>query len=65
MKTMLQRLAATEPVRLAAALRTVLVAGVAFGLNVSPEQIAGLVLATETVGALFVRSRVSPLDAEL
>lgn len=57
---LLKRLASTEPVRLAAAARTLLVAGVAFGLDVSAEQIAALVVAIETVSALFVRSRVEP-----
>lgn len=50
-----------EPVAIAAAVRVVLVAAVAFGLDVSAEQIAALVLAVETVTALFVRSKVSPV----
>lgn len=50
----------TEPVAVAAAVRAVLVAAVAFGLEMSGEQIAALVVAIEIVGALFVRSKVTP-----
>jgi hypothetical protein len=50
----------TEPVAIAAAVRAVLVAAVAFGLEMSGEQIAALVVAIEIVGALFVRSKVTP-----
>lgn len=58
--TALRHLATTEPVRLAAALRALLVAAVAFGLDVTEEQIVALVVAVEVVSALFVRARVTP-----
>lgn len=50
----------TEPVAIAAAVRAVLVAAVAFGLDMTGEQIAALVVAIEIVGALFVRRQVTP-----
>lgn len=58
----LRRLAAAEPVRLAAAIRALLIAAVAFGLDVSEEQIVAVVVAVEVVSALFVRSRVTPAE---
>lgn len=50
----------TEPVLLAAAVRALFVAAVAFGANLSGEQIAAVVAAIEIVGALFVRPQVTP-----
>lgn len=49
-----------EPVAIAAAVRAVLVAAVAFGLGFTGEQIAALVVAIELVLGLFVRSKVTP-----
>lgn len=52
----------TEPVAIAAALRAVLVAAVAFGLDWTGDQIAALVLAVELVLGLLVRSQVTPVN---
>ena len=54
----------TEPVAIAAAVRAVLVAAVAFGLDWTGEQIASLVLAVELVLGLIVRSQVTPTSKE-
>lgn len=54
----------TEPVAIAAAIRAVLVAAVAFGLDWSGDQIAALVLAVELVLGLLVRSQVTPTAKE-
>lgn len=54
----------SEPVAIAAAIRSVILVAVAFGLKWSPEQIATLMIAVEAVMALFVRSQVVPV-AEL
>lgn len=50
----------TEPVAIAAAVRAVLVAAVAFGLDFTGEQVAALVVAIELVLGLLVRSQVTP-----
>jgi len=55
----------TEPVAIAAAIRAVLVAAVAFGLDWSGDQIAALVLAVELVLGLLVRSQVTPTAKEV
>lgn len=52
----------TEPVALASALRLVLVAAIAFGLDVTEAQLVAVVAAVEAVLALFVRSRVTPTE---
>jgi hypothetical protein len=49
-----------EPVVLAATLRVVLLTAATFGAELSAEQIAGLVITTEAVLALFTRGKVSP-----
>lgn len=49
-----------EPVAIAAALRSVLVAAMAFGLDLTAEQVAAVVIAVEAVLALFIRSKVKP-----
>jgi len=54
----------TEPVAIAAAVRAVLVAAVAFGLDWSGEQVAALVAAVELVLGLLVRSQVTPTAKE-
>jgi len=54
-----------EPVAIAAAIRAVLVAAVAFGLDWSGDQIAALVLAVELVLGLLVRSQVTPTAKEV
>jgi hypothetical protein len=53
--------ATTEPVRLAAAVRVLLVAVAAFGVGITAEQIAALVLVVEVWSAILVRDRVSPV----
>lgn len=50
----------TEPVAIAAAVQSVLVAAVAFGVNISAEQLAAVNVALMAVLGLFVRSRVTP-----
>jgi hypothetical protein len=49
-----------EPVLLGGAIRAVLLAGMAFGLTVTPEQLAAVMLAVEAVLALFTRAIVTP-----
>lgn len=49
-----------EPVLLGAAIRAIILAGVAFGLPVSPEQLASLMLAVEAVFAVVTRTIVTP-----
>lgn len=53
-----------EPVAIAAAIRAVILVGVAFGLRWSPEQIAAVMLAVEAILAVIVRGKVSPTPAE-
>jgi hypothetical protein len=50
----------TEPVAIAAAIRALLVVAVGFGLDLSGEQVASIVVAVELVLGLFVRSQVTP-----
>ena len=50
-----------EPVAIAAALRALLVVAVGFGLDLSGEQVASIVVAVELVLGLFVRSKVTPV----
>lgn len=49
-----------EPVAIAAAVRAVLVMLGAYGLGLTPEQIAATVVAVEAVLAVIVRSKVTP-----
>ena len=49
-----------EPVMIAAAIRAVILAAVSFGLNVTAEQTATLMVAVESVLALVTRSLVTP-----
>jgi hypothetical protein len=60
----LRRLAANEPVQLAAAVRALLYCAVVFGLGVTAEQVAAVAVAVEVVSALFVRGRVTALGRE-
>lgn len=50
-----------EPVRVAAAIRAVILCGTAFGLEWTPAQIAAVMLAVEAVLALLVRNKVTPV----
>ena len=50
-----------EPVAIAAAVRSILLLAVAFGLQWAPEQIAAFMLAVEAILALVVRNKVSPV----
>lgn len=50
-----------EPVAIAAALRAVLLAAMAFGLKMSADQMAAVMVAVEAILALFVRSKVTPV----
>lgn len=50
-----------EPVAVAAAVRSVLLAVAAFGFDLSAEQVAAIAIAVETVLTLFVRSKVTPV----
>lgn len=50
-----------EPVAIAAFIRVVLYAAVAFGLDFTEEQLLALVAVVEAGTALFVRARVTPV----
>lgn len=54
------RLVGREPVAAAAALRGVVLAGMAFGLKVSAEQLAAVMVALETVLGFVTRTAVAP-----
>ena len=49
-----------EPVMIAAAIRAVIVAAIAFGLDMTPEQMGSLMLAVEAILAVVTRSQVTP-----
>jgi hydrogenase-4 membrane subunit HyfE len=49
-----------EPVVIGTAIRAVLLAAMAFGLNWSAEQLAAIMLAVEAVLALITRALVTP-----
>lgn len=49
-----------EPVLIASAIRAVILAGATFGVDISPEQIAALMIAVEAVLALVTRALVVP-----
>lgn len=49
-----------EPVALAAAVRAVLLAVMAFGVGLTAAQVAAVGIAVELVAGLFVRARVVP-----
>ena len=51
-----------EPVRWIGAIKVTLVCAVLFGLDLSTEQIAGVVVALEAWAVVFVRSRVTPVE---
>lgn len=54
-----------EPVAILAAIRAVVVLGVAFGLKLTPEQIAAVYLVAETVLSLIARRTVfSPASVD-
>lgn len=54
----------TEPVAVAAAVRALLVCAVAFGAELTGEQIAGVILVVETFSAFLIRSLVTPVGKE-
>lgn len=49
-----------EPILLGAAIRATLLAAVAFGFTISPEQIAALMIAVEAILTWLTRSFVTP-----
>ena len=49
-----------EPVMIGAAIRAVILAAVTFGLSITTEQIAALMVAVEAVMALITRGIVTP-----
>jgi hypothetical protein len=49
-----------EPVMIAGAVRAVILAVMAFGFTVSPEQLAAVMLALESVLSLLTRTLVTP-----
>ena len=53
-------LAASEPVRLVAAVQATLAVAVLFGLPITEAQLAGIVLAVAAWLAFFTRSQVTP-----
>jgi hypothetical protein len=56
----LKNLLHNEPVVLASTLRVILLAGMAFGLELSAEQMTAVIIAIEAVLAAMTRARVSP-----
>lgn len=50
----------SEPVRFVAAIQTTLAVAVLFGLNLTPEQLAGLVVAVAAWLAFVTRKQVTP-----
>lgn len=50
-----------EPVLVTGLVRAVIVCGTAFGLHLSAEQVAGVMLLTEAVLSLVTRSQVTPV----
>lgn len=48
-----------EPALIAAALRSLLLAAALFGASLSPEQIAGIMVAAEAILAIVVRQNVT------
>lgn len=50
-----------EPVALAAAVRAVLLAVMAFGFDLTAEQVAAVAVAVEVVAGLWTRTKVSPV----
>jgi hypothetical protein len=52
----------TEPVAVIAAIKLTLLAAVAFGLDLTGEQIAAVVVALEAWSVVLVRKRVSPVE---
>lgn len=50
-----------EPIRVSAFVRAVIVLGIGFGLKVSPEQLALIMIVVEAGLALFVRDKVEPI----
>jgi len=51
-----------EPVLWLSALRAIVVLAVAFGADLTPEQIAAVYLVMETLLSLVARSRVTPTE---
>jgi hypothetical protein len=51
-----------EPVAIAAAIRSLILCAVSFGLQWTPEQIGATMLAVEAVLALVTRSQTTPLS---
>jgi len=56
---MLQRIF-NEPVMIGGAIRAILLAFMAFGTHITPEQLAAVMLAVEAVLALVTRALVTP-----
>lgn len=50
----------TEPVALAACVRAILLAVMAFGFDIKPEQLAAVMFAVEAILAIVTRSKVEP-----
>ena len=53
-----------EPVAIIAFIKAVLYLSVLFGFSLSPEQMAGIIVAVESALALLTRSQVSPVNRE-
>ena len=53
-----------EPVVVGAAVRVVLTSALAFGLDLTAEQVAAIVISVETILALFTRQAVTPVANE-
>jgi hypothetical protein len=50
----------SEPVMVLFALRTIVLAGISFGVNMTIEQFGAMMIALEAVAAVFTRGKVTP-----
>jgi len=53
----------SEPVAVGALFRACLLAGMAFGLTITNEQLAAVMLVVELALALFTRAKVTPMSS--
>ncbi len=52
-----------EPVAVAGTIQTVIALGILFGLDLSSDQVAGIMATVSAMLALIVRSKVSPTNS--
>lgn len=56
----LKKTLAAEPVAIAALIRAIIVCAVAFGLQLTADQIAAVMVVVELAAAIITRSKVTP-----